>query len=153
MLALGIGMLFENQTRDISETKQIIGKIQNTKKVRKESKVGAYPLSAITESVHLIIELESKDKFATFNPEQNYSFIQRELTPGKQVKINYKTSFTQFPTNTILQLESSGQIIIDHKDFSKNHSIASIFIIAFGLICIGVKIWILKTKKLHENWS
>lgn len=153
MLILGIGMLIENQTLNISETIQTSGTIKRTQIVREKSKVGAFPFTKMIEQDHLMIELESTDLFGTFNPNQKYSKIQSELSPGRKVKIYSYNSSNPTPTNNIYQLESDGQIIINPKDFVKNHSIAAMAIIGFGLFCLGIGIWLLKTKKIDRNWA
>lgn len=153
MLFLGSNMLWDNQTRNISETDQMSGTIKQTQVVREKSKVGAFPFRSSIDQNHLQIELESKDLFGTFNPEQNYSLIQSILLPGKQVKIYYYNSGDRSPTNNIYQLETDGKIIIDNKDFSKNHSIAAFAIIGFGIVCLGLVFWLLKTKKINKNWA
>lgn len=153
MLTLGIGMLIENQTRDLSQTEKIVGAIKKTKVVREKSKVGAFPFRTTIEQDHLIVQLESGDLFGTFNPDHNYSSIQNMLTQGTEVTMYYYNSADPTPTNNIYQLELNGQILVDNKEYAKNHSIAAIAIIVFGLVCLGCEIWLLKTKKINKNWA
>lgn len=77
MLVLGTGMLIENQSRNLSKMEMSIGKVKKTEVVKEISKVGTFPFQRAIEQNHLIIELNTKDIFGTFNPEQNYSSIQK----------------------------------------------------------------------------
>lgn len=153
MLILGTGILIDNQTRDIADNQQILGKIKRTQIQRKKSKVGAFPFRSTIEQDHLLIELESKELFWTFNPKQQYTSIQTQLLQGRKVKIYYYKNSDPSSTNIIYQIESDGHVIIDHKEFSKSHSIAALAIIGFGLLCLGLEIWLLITKTINKNWA
>ncbi|WMN11777.1 hypothetical protein QYS49_35295 [Marivirga salinae] len=153
MSILGLKMLIDNQTRNLDDTHKLTGTIELTQIVTDNKKVGAVPFT-YTDQDYFGIKLKEHDKlFGTFNPKQSYYELQKQLNQGKQITIFYYDSSDKSPTNNVYQIESNGQIIVNHSDYQKNHSIAAIAIICFGLLCLGMLIWILKTKNIKENWA
>ncbi len=151
MTILGLKMLVENQTRDLEDVLKLEGTVEFTEVVTEDKKVGAVPFKHI-EQDYLGIKLNEHDQlFGTFNPKQSYSHIEQQLSQGKRITIFYYDSSDQSPTNNIYQIEANGQLIIDHADYQKNHSIAATVITCFGIICLIMLIWILKTKKITED--
>jgi len=153
MSILGVKMLIENQTRNLDDTNKLTGTIELTQIVTESKKVGAVPFTYIDHD-YLGIKLNEHNKlFGTFNPKQSYYELQKQLNQGKQITLYYYASSDESPTNNVYQIEADGQIIVKHSDYQKNHSIAAFLIICFGLVCLGMLIWILKTKKVKENWA
>jgi hypothetical protein len=153
MSVLGFKMLIENQTRNLEDTSKLTGTIELTQIVTENKKVGAVPFTYIDQD-YLGIKLnEHNELFGTFNPKQSYYELKNQLNQGKRITIYYYDSSDESPTNNVYQIESEGQIIVKHSDYQKNHSIAAFAIICFGLVCLGMLIWILKTKKIKENWA
>ena len=153
MSILGTKMLVGNLSRDLNKANQVTGTIELTQVVTESKKVGAVPF-IFKDQDYLGIKLNSNDQlFGTFNPEQSYYELQKQLPHGKQVTLFYYDSSDKSPTNNVYQIETNGQILVSHKDYQKNHSIAAIAIICFGLFCSSMLVWILKTKKINENWA
>jgi hypothetical protein len=153
MTVLGSRRLMENLTRNLNKTDQIKGTIELTQVVTESKKIGAVPFTYIDQD-YLGIKLKSTNQlFGTFNPKQSYEIIQRQLYPGRQVTLYYYNTTDHNPTNNVFQIESGGEIIVNHMDYKKNHSIAAIIIVCFGLLCIGMDIWLIKTKDLRKDWA
>jgi hypothetical protein len=153
MTVLGSRMLIENLTRDLNKADQITGTIELTQVVTESKKVGAIPFTYIDQDF-LGIKLKSINQlFGAFNPKQSYEIIQRQLYPGRQVTLYYYNSTDNNPTNNVFQIKSGGEIIVNHIDYKKNHSIAAIVIVCFGLLCIGMDIWLIKSKDLRKDWA
>ncbi len=153
MIVLGSKMLIENQTRDLNKTDQITGTIELTQVVTESKKVGVVPFTYIDQD-YLGIKLKSVNQlFRTYNPKQSYEIIQRQLYPGRQVTLFCYNSTDNNPSNNVFQIESGGEIIVNNMDYKKNHSIAAIVIVCFGLLCVGMDIWLLKTKDLRRDWA
>jgi len=152
MSILGVKMLIDNQTRNLDSTKKVTGTIELTQVVTERKKVGALPFTYINHD-YLGIKLNMNDKlFGIFNPSQSYSELQKQLNKGKRITIFYYDSSDESPTNNVYQIEYNGRLILNHSDYKKNHSIAAITIICFGLVCLVMLMWILKTKKIKESW-
>ncbi len=150
---LGLKMFIEERTRNLETSGRVTGTIDNTRVVSKVKKVGAVPF-VMKESNHLQIKLnDSDEKFATYNPEQEYSELRKELGPGQKVTIYFTNSSAESPSNNILQIEKNNQILLSHSIYSRNHSIAAIPIIIFGVFCLGCFFWSLRRKKLDQKWK
>ncbi len=151
MAGLGIRMLVENMTRDLNKYEQITALVESTQVVTECKKVGVIP-SVLKKQDYLGIKLISVNElFKTFNPKQSYSTIQKELSPGRIITIYYYKTNDQ--TNDVFQIESNGQLIVNHKEYQKNHTIAAIVIILFGILLFGIDLWLIKTKNLNSDWS
>jgi hypothetical protein len=151
MAGFGTRMLVKNITRDLNKSEQITGMVESTHVVTESKKAGAAPFIIIKQNF-LEIKLNSVNQsFGTFNPKQSYSTIQNQLNPGRIITIYYYK--TNQPTNNIFQIESNGQLIINHKEYQKNHTIVAIAIILIGILFLVFDFWMIKTKNINSDWS
>ena len=153
MTIFGIYIVVENNKRDLGDVKKISGIVEFATIVTKSNKVGVRPFIYIDQD-YLGFKLVSNDLlFSTYNPKQSYESLRHQITDGHEITIYYKDYFKESPTNNVFQIESQGKVLLSHIEYKTNHSIFGFAIIAFGLCFVSIEIWLLRTRKIDEDWT
>ena len=153
MVILGVKMLIDNNNRNLDDVKKISGIVEFATVVTESNRVGVRPFVYVDQD-HLGFKLASNDLlFATYNPKQSYESLKHQITNGQEITIYYKDYFKESPTNNVFQIESEGNILLNQFEYKKNHSIAAYAILAFGLFCIILDLWLIRTRRISEAWG
>lgn len=75
-----------------------------------------------------------------YRPSHDYSDLLASLNIGDSVTVYYRPLATNPIDIDVFQVEKDGKIIVDYSDYSRNHAIASNFLVAIGVVFLLIAV-------------
>ncbi|RDV10734.1 hypothetical protein DXT99_25845 [Pontibacter diazotrophicus] len=138
-------LAFQNSAVDLSEADYFSGRIIDKGITASKSSISG--AGSVTSNVFYIKIEGLNQTIATYNPSQNYGFLDEYLSIGDNVGVYFiRSADSQKPNLNTLQIEKDGKQLLAQDEYQGKEKTAGYLGMAGGVLMLGLGVWMDKKK-------